>query len=313
MFVRRWVVAVLAVALLAATAACQAGLPDARAQDGRLRVVTSFYPLRFLVEQIGGDAVEVASLTPPGVEPHDYELTPRQVGSLTDPGLVVYAADFQPAVDAAVRLAPRARVLDVGPAARLQAHPDQLTRVGPSSDEHDEHGALDPHFWLDPVRYAAVAREVAAALTRADPDHAARYAAGLAGITGRLYRLDRDLAAGLRHCARTELVTSHAAFGYLAQRYRLRQVAVQGLTPDREPTPSRLEQVAAYVQEHHVTTIYAETMAAPAVARAVAAQTGARVAALDPIEGITDESAAADYFGIMRADLDALRTGLGCR
>lgn len=334
----RRVLALLAAPLL--LLGLTAGLSGCRvdrsaAAGGRVSVVASFYPLQYAVEQIGGAHVSATSLTPPGSEPHDLELTPREVVSVAKAQLVVYADGFQPAVDSAVQQAPSGADLDVAKAADLSLSLDDVTTVGSSgagtsehesghessvhessgheSSGHDESGHnTDPHFWLDPVRYAQVATVIADRLSTIDPTHRADYQAGLTAFTGKLNALNHDFATGLRTCSIRAIVTGHAAFGYLSARYHLQQVGVLGLTPDQEPTPGRLRDVASYVKEHHVTTIYTETLASPAVAQAVARQTGARVATLDPIEGITEASAAKDYFGIMRANLAALRTGQDC-
>lgn len=302
--------ATAALALLVPVAGCST--PSSATTDGRLRVVTSFYPIMFAVQQIGGDHVAVSSLTRPGIEPHDLELTPKQVTSMAFAGLVVYARGFQPAVDSAVEQAPKGTVLDVAPAADLSLSLDKITTVGSSGSQAGQEGGTDPHFWLDPVRYSAVGADIANRLIKADPAHRTDYVAGLHRFQAELRTLRQQFTTGLKSCSNTTIVTSHAAFGYFAERFGFKQAGVLGITPDQEPTPGRLQEVAAYVKEHHVTTIYAETLASPAVANAVANETGAKVAVLDPIEGVTSASAAKDYFGIMRADLATLRQGQGC-
>ena len=170
----------------------------------------------------------------------------------------------------------------------------------------------DPHFWLDPVRYAAVAQAVADRLGTVDPEHRADYAARAKAFKARLAALDGEFRRGLAHCASTSIVTSHNAFGYLARRYGMSQVGITGLSPEAEPEAATLARVATYVKEHHVSTIYAETLVSPAIADTVARETGAKVATLDPLEGLTSSSAGADYFAVMRSNLAALRAGQGC-
>jgi zinc transport system substrate-binding protein len=173
--------------------------------------------------------------------------------------------------------------------------------------------AADPHFWLDPTRLAAVATVLAERLERMDPAHAPFYRINLDRLTRDLRELDGLLRAGLASCASTELVTSHVAFGYLARRYGLHQVGITGLSPDAEPDPGRLASAAAFVRAHHVGTIYYETLVSPAVARTVAAETGARVDVLDPLEGLDESSNGADYLEVMRSNLSTLRKGQSCR
>ncbi|MFN8014977.1 MAG: metal ABC transporter substrate-binding protein, partial [Dermatophilaceae bacterium] len=240
-------------------------------------------------------------LTKPGGEPHDLELLPRQILDIQDAALVVHLSHFQPAVDAAVAAHAAERSLDVAEAA------DLLTLT----EEHD-HGAVDPHFWLDPTRLAAVGEAIADRLAQADPAGAAAYRANAAAFTAQLTTLDAEVETGLATCTNRDLVTGHSAFGYFAERYGFTQEPISGLSPDLEPRASDLAHVVEFVREHDVRTIYAETIASPLITQALARETGARVAVLDTVEGISDESAAADYPGVMRANLATLRLGQDC-
>jgi zinc transport system substrate-binding protein len=310
----RSLLSALAALAVLALSACGSGHAGSDG-PGRLQVVAAFYPLQYAVEMIGGAQVEVASLTKPGGEPHDVELTPRQVGRVAQADLVVYERGFQPAVDAAVSREAANHSLDVSHAARLEP----LAAHGVDAHEQDSaqqsgsHGTLDPHFWLDPQRYADVGDAVARALAARDPAHAAAYQARAAGFRENLGVLDAELATGLAHCAVHELVTSHAAFGYLAERYGMHQEGISGLDPEAEPDPATLARVVDHIRRTGATTVYAETLASPAVASTVARETGARLAVLDPLEGITDQSAGTDYPSVMRANLTALRAGQECR
>ena len=294
----------LPAALLALTVAagCSPGAaPSGFADDGRLRVVTAFYPLQFLSERIGGDAVTVSQLTKPGAEPHDVELSPRQVGDISDAGLVVYLRGFQPAVDDAVRLEARDRAFDAGSAVELLPYDDQDEAAA---------GGTDPHVWLDPVRYASIAGQVEQRLAAADPAHAADYTARAAAVRAELAALNTEYAQRLRTCARHEIVTSHEAFHYLADRYGLTEVGITGISPEAEPSPGRLAQVADQARKTGTTTIFFETLVSPKVADTLAREIGARAAVLDPIEGLTVPGS--DYFSVMRDNLAALTLALGC-
>ncbi len=297
-------IAVLAVLLLAALAGCTS---DSRQADGRVQVEASFYPLEWMAERVGGAHVEVVSLTKPGAEPHDLELSPRDVAAVEHADIVVYLRGFQPAVDTAVADTSGPVVFDAAPAARLDRtfSPIEGGRKAASN-------TVDPHFWLDPPRLVAVARSFAVSLTKHDPSHAAAYRRNLAALAADLGRLDAAYRTGLASCQQRDLVTSHNAFGYLAARYGLRQVGIAGLTPEQEPSARQLAAVSRYVERHHVGTIYFETLASPAVARTVARESGARTAMLDPIEGLDDASQGGDYLQVMRANLTNLRAGQEC-
>ncbi|MEU2625731.1 metal ABC transporter substrate-binding protein [Kitasatospora sp. NPDC007106] len=304
-------VALTATALAAALAltAC-GGTSSAQDAGGRLLVVASFYPMEFLASQIGGEHVKVTDLTAAGVEPHDLELTARQVGAVQKAGAVLYLKGLQPTVDKAVEQSHSKHVVDATAASPLVDH--HLDEGGEEADGHGhEHGgpAGDPHIWLDPTRYAAVAKAVGAAFADADPAHAADYEKNTADLVTRLTALDTEFRDGLKGSGTKAFVTSHAAFGYLADHYGLEQIAINGVDPEAEPSPARLATIQQAAREHGVTTIFFESLVSPALATSVAKDLKLRTAVLDPIEGI--KNGKGDYFSVMRQNLTNLRAALG--
>lgn len=311
-FPRRLFGAALLAGALLGTVAC-GGTPQqasAGSGTGQFDVVVAFYPFQFLAERVARDHARVHNLTEPGTEPHDLELTPRQVGAVTSADLVIYERSFQPAVDEAVAQSGNPAVLDVATVVPLQ--PAART----PDDEHEgsahDKDPLDPHIWLDPANMASITTEVAARLSAADPAHALDYVTNARTLTQELSGLDGDIRRGLASCTRTEFVTTHAAFGYLARRYGLTQIAISGLTPDTEPSPARIAEVQTQAQQHGITTVFYETLASPAVATSIATDLGLRTDVLDPIEGMTPQSRGTDYLSVMRANLAALRQAGGC-
>jgi zinc transport system substrate-binding protein len=284
------------------------------AASGRTAVTAAFYPLAYAVEQVGGDAVTVTNLAQPGAEAHDLELAPRDVAALGSSTLVVFLKGFQPAVDDAVASQVAAdRALDVTSAADLSrpAEPDDHADEG-AGDHPDAATGADPHFWLDPQRYAAVATEIGDRLEEVDPARATAYRERTAAFVARLEKLDADFRTGLATCRSRQLVTGHTAFGYLAERYGLEQVGIAGVSPDAEPTAATMAEIVDVVRAEDVTTVFAETGVSPALTQAVARETGARVATLDPVETISKSSPGEDYVAVMTANLAALQKGLGC-
>jgi zinc transport system substrate-binding protein len=269
----------LVILVLAFSASGCAGDGDSSSER---TVVAAFYPLAWAVERIVDDSTRVVSLTPSGVEPHDIELSPRDVETVREADFVVYlSGGFQPAVEEAV-----------------------AQRVGPSLDVLDADS--DPHIWLDPPAFAAVFEKLARELD------AARAAGKL---VLELRRLDSEYRAGLRRCERRTLVTTHAAFGRLAERYGLDQLALAGRSPEAEPSPRELEELIEKVRASGATTVFAEPLVSDDVAETVAREAGISVSTLDPVEGLSEERLAAgeDYLSIMRSNLAALREALGCR
>jgi zinc transport system substrate-binding protein len=297
---------------LTATAGC-AGADEGGSTSGPLRIVAAFYPLAYVAERIGGADATVTNLTPPGAEPHDLELRPRQVASVAEADVVVYEKGFQPAVDEAVEQNPPKAVVEVTRVVPLE---DFGTLEGDDASAHAGHGHEslrgDPHVWLDPLKFARVAEAVGAAFAEARPAAAQGFTQRVAAVKNDLTQLDDEFARGLAHCERRVFVTSHGAFGYLAQRYGLDMVAVSGLDPDAEPSPARLAEVAQVIRDTGVTTIFTERLVSPKVAQTLAADLSVTTAVLDPIEGLTDETAHEDYLSLMRTNLAALQKANGC-
>jgi zinc transport system substrate-binding protein len=314
MLVRRWLRALACLLILAAATGCtRAGsASSARTEQDQLAIVTAFYPLQFIAQRVAGDLATVANLTQPGAEPHDLELTPRQVARLTTASLVIYEKGFQPAVDDAVHQSENREVIDtttIVPLRPLTAPGDDL---GHGEGAGHDHPALDPHVWLDPTSVSRIAAAVQERLVTIDPDHAVDYKRNASSLSKELRNLDQSFRSGLAHCVRTEFMTTHAAFGYLAERYHLTQIPISGLNPDSEPSPARIAEVQRVAREHGLTTIFSETLVSPAVAQAIAGDLGLTTDVLDPIEGITSQSRGQDYLSVMSANLAALRKAGEC-
>ena len=311
--VRRLGVAACLLSLLAAAACASTGSAGTPTRTpGQLRIVAAFYPLQFITQRVVGEHATVVNLTQPGAEPHDLELTPRQVASLTTANLVIYEKGFQPDVDEAVRQSENREVIDTTTVVSLRPLMTNGDDLGHSEGAGHDHSALDPHIWLDPTSVSRIAGAVQARLVIIDPDHASDYRRNARELEQELRGLDLSYRSGLAHCVRTEFITTHAAFGYLAQRYHLTQIAISGLSPDAEPSPARIADVQRVARAYGLTTIFSETLVSPALARAIAGDLGLVTDVLDPIEGLTDQSRGHDYFSIMASNLAALRKAGGC-
>jgi zinc transport system substrate-binding protein len=305
MAVRRVVAALLAAVIGSAASACGT---TGDSGEGRVGIVAAFYPLQFIAERIGGDQVQVTNLAPPGAEPHDMELTPAQVASIAEADLVLHLNGFQPSVDDAVAQGSKAS-LD---AATLVPQLDPQEPIGPPDPDHEEEEAgRDPHLWLDPNRLATIGTKLGERLADLDPENASAYRTRAAELGTELGNLDREFSDGLANCQRREIVVSHSAFGYLADRYDLRQIPLTGLSPEVEPTPQHLAAAADEARRVGATTVFFETLVSPRVAEVVADSIGAQTAVLDPIEGL-EPGASGDYVSVMRENLATLRAALGC-
>ncbi|MFF7649172.1 metal ABC transporter substrate-binding protein [Streptomyces sp. NPDC007983] len=293
--------------------ACSNHTGDGRT-DGKLDVVASFYPMQFLAQRIGGNHVHVSTLTKPGVEPHDLEISPRQTAQLSKAGLVVYLKGLQPSVDRAIGQAEPRHVADAASYTSLEDHGTEVEGEdghGHGHEAHEGDAAADPHIWLDPVRYAQVAEGVGKALRKADPDHAAAYKKNTAALVKQLGALNEDFETGLKGRGTDTFITTHAAFGYLSERYGLRQEAISGLDPESEPSPARMRGLHTIAKKDKVGTVFFETLVSDKTAKTLAGDLHLKTDVLDPIEGIGKASKGRDYFEVMRSNLTALRKALG--
>ena len=265
---------------------------------GEPTVVASFYPLAFVAYRVAGSAARIVDLTPPGAEAHDVEPTASQVQEISEADVVLFlGGGFQPSIEDLAA--------DVGDAALDVSRTQSLL---PATGESDE--PFDPHMWLDPTRLIPVAEAVSDRLEDDDPDHASGFRRRSRDLVRDLTTLDRDFKTGLADCESRQIVTSHEAFGYLADRYGLEQIGIAGPDPEAEPSPQRIAEVTDFIKEHEVTTIFFETLVSPEIAETIAQETGARTAMLDPLESPPQEGG---YLTTMRANLATLREALRCR
>ncbi|WP_405618266.1 metal ABC transporter substrate-binding protein [Streptomyces sp. NBC_01511] len=289
---------------------------------GKLAVVTSFYPMQYLAEEIGGTHVDVSTLTKPGVEPHELELGTRQAAQLGEADYILYLKGIQPAVDEAITAAGVKNTVDAASLTTLEKHgAEDGHDHGEDGHEHEaDHGhegegeaGTDPHIWLDPVKYTEVAKGVGASLEKADPDNAAAYRKNTTALVERLTTLDTAFEQGLADTATKTFITTHSAFGYLAERYGLTQESISGLSPESEPSPARIKELRSVADRDKVGTVFFETLVSDKTAKTVAADSGLRTDVLDPVEGITDRSKGADYVEVMESNLAALEKALGAK
>ncbi|WP_369201189.1 metal ABC transporter substrate-binding protein [Streptomyces sp. PU-14G] len=306
-------------------AACGSGTGD----DGKVHVAASFYPMAYLAQQIGGDRVEVQNLTQPGTEPHDLELSPKQTGELSEADMIVYLKGLQPAVDEAVEQSGVKNVAEATSFTTLEKHGtdvhgeeghehgghdhgDEGHDHGHEGHDHGDETGGDPHVWLDPVRYAEVAEGVGAQLQKADPDHKDEYKKKTDALVKRLGKLDQEFEDGLKGKKTDTFITTHAAFGYLAERYGLHEEAVAGIDPESEPSAARMKDLHDIAKKDDVDTVFFENNASDKTAKTLAGDLNLKTAVLSPLESVKNPKTQ-DYFSVMHQNLTALKTALGAQ
>jgi zinc transport system substrate-binding protein len=321
-FVRRHSVVGLLLSMSLAVSACgseanSASEADTAAGD-RPSVVTAFYPLQWMTEQVAGEAASVTSLTPKGSEPHDLTLDAKSLERLRDADVVIYLGEeFQPEVQKAIEQLPASvRRVDALKVPGI----DLLDVANTEADDHDhehahehedseEHGTHDPHVWLDPVRMQAVAKAIGEAMSAVDSARATTFSSNVAGLESRLASLNGSTAAKLANCQRRTLVTGHAAFRYFANRYGLTQLSITGISPDEDPDPKSLQSIAAAAKSAGATTVYFEDALPSKLAETVAREIGAET---DLLSALEFQPEAGDYLTVMDQNTDRLVKGLSC-
>ncbi|MBI4338114.1 MAG: zinc ABC transporter substrate-binding protein [Chloroflexi bacterium] len=301
-----WALALLLAAVALATGGC-AG----RGREGlgeRVSVVTTAYPLEFFARQIGGDAVEVRNLVPLGVEPHEWEPSPRDMADIGAGDLFVYnGAGLDPWAERALA-AVQSPNLVVVEATR------GMDLISASEGQAGE-ATTDPHVWLDPILATQEATAVRDGLIRVAPGQQKVFEENAQRLAQRLGELDQRYREGLAQCGRRTVIASHAFLGYLASRYDFQVIAIAGISTDVEPSPAQLASIAQQARELGQRYIFVEPLVSPALAKTLAREVGAQTIVLNPVEGLTRDDVAAgkDYFSIMAENLEALRLAMECR
>lgn len=314
--------AALGAATLMTLTACggqETGANGVSPEDAQLTLVTSVYPLEWLATEIGGDRVSVNQLTEPGAEPHDLELTGRQIGEVSEADIAFYVTGLQPAVDEAVEQEASGNALDVSDIVDLL--PIEETQGDHDHDhEHEDesegaghdHGDHDPHFWLDTERMNEAASALAERMSEVDPEGADGYEANAEQVSRTLTTLAEEYEENLASCEHRDVVVGHTAFTYLTEAHDLEQVGLSGVDPDSEPSPSQIAEISDIVDERGINTIFTEPLMPAGTTDTIAGETGAEVEVLDPLEGVTEDSPGDDYPSIMRGNLEALTGALEC-
>jgi len=289
---RRLPLAVCALVFFLAPAGC-AGRRAGEADDGKLRVCASFYMMYDLCEKVGGGRINLFCLTPSGTEPHDWEPAPSDIITIGSADVFVYHGGVEFWADRALAAVSNAKLTVVR--ASDAAVPDGL--------------GDDPHTWLDPKLAKLELGEIASAFALADPGNENYYRENFSYWSSELDKLDDAYRDALAGAEGMYIVVSHEAFGYLCAAYGLTQTAVEGLSPDSEPSAGRIARIIDLMRENGIKTVFYGALTSPKAIEQIAEATGAEAAVLDPIEGLTAEGAqnGDDYFSIMYRNLDALR------
>jgi len=270
----------------------------------KLQVSASFYPLYFFSSQIGGDKASVQNITPAGSEPHDYEPTAQDVARIENGNMLVLNGGVEAWGD---------KIKD-----NLKGKNVKIIVAGEGLLTKDltENGEQmrDPHVWLNPQLAKKEAEKITEGYITIDPANTNYYKDNEKQLDNKLIQLDAEYKKGLANCQSKDIITSHTAFAYLADAYGLRQVSISGISPDEEPSPQQLADVADFAKKNSVKYIFFETLVSPKLSETIANEVGAKTLVLDPLEGISDEDRmqGKNYFTVMEENLKNLQTALEC-
>lgn len=313
-----WLIALLFLTVL--VCGCTANQKAPGADEGKITVYTSFYTMYDFTSKIAGDKANIINMVPPGMEPHDWEPSPKDIAGLSEADLFIYnGAGMEGWTEKVLDSIKGSKLIPVETSKNIPLEKAERSEPG-HQDEHDEdagghsheEGELDPHVWLDPMNAKLQMEAIRDGLIQADPQNSAYYRGRFEEYSGRLDALDEAYRSAAEGFSKKEIVVSHKAFGYLCQAYGLEQLAIEGVSSDSEPTPAKMIEITKFIREHEVKVIFFEELASPKVAEAIARETGARTALLNPLEGLTEENlrAGKDYFSVMEENLEALKQAL---
>ncbi len=271
-------------------------MPKPDNSSGKIHVTASFYPLYFFASEIGGDKAVVNNITPAGAEPHDYEPTPQDIAKIENSKLLILNGGFEAWGD-------KIKGGLVGKGVVLVIAGEGLLTKS------------DPHVWLSPALAKIETQRILAGFIKVDPTNTSYYSKNEKELETKLIQLDQDYKKGLKDCVRRDIVTSHSAFGYLADAYGFNQIAISGLSPDSEPSSQTLVEIVNFVRKNDIKYIFFEKLVSPKLSDTIASETGAKLLVLDPLEGIPQDEIekGADYFSVMRANLSNLEVALECQ
>ena len=306
-----WRIGLLAILVMLLLSACGNTKGTTEKSEDKIKVVTTFYPMYDFTKNIVGNLGDVEMLIPSGTEPHDYEPSAKDIAKITDSNVFVYnSLELEIWVKDVLENVDQKKVTVVDASQGIS-----LMDGAVNEDEEERKGhnhELDPHVWLDPVLAKKEVETIRDALIKSYPKHKETLEKNAATYLEKLSALDKDYQHAFKNAQNKTFVTQHAAFGYLAKQYGLTQEPIAGISPDQEPSPSRLAELKKYIENQHVSVIYFETTASSKVAKTLAKETGVELAVLNPLESLTqkEQEAGENYISVMKENLEALKKSI---
>ncbi|MBV1818617.1 zinc ABC transporter substrate-binding protein [Anaerosalibacter bizertensis] len=267
--------------------------------DGKLVVYTSFYPQYYLAKEIGKDKIDIHSIVPNGVEPHDFEPSMKQIKEVQNANIVVYnGADMEHWMDKLLETIDKKEVDIINSSEFVE-----LVKL---------EGRPDPHIWLDPLNMDKIGLEIKNSLVKMDEKNQEFYEKNYAELSSKLQKLNEEYEAVLKDKKRDTILVSHSAFTYITEKYDIEQISVTGISPEEEPSPKVISELIDIAKTKELEYIFLETLASPKTADIIAEEAKLEVLTLNPLEGLTkkEENNGEDYISIMEKNLENLKKAL---
>lgn len=310
---KKFILIVMAAALLLIITGCHKNeAPKTATTSPKLKVIATVYPVYEFVRQVGGDKVDVSMLVPVGAEPHDWEPSAKDLVKLRESKAVFFhGAGFESWIGKLLNKdnLGNSQAIEISKGIPLMKQEDEEEAEHSHSHGHNHDAETDPHLWLDPVLAQQQVKNIALALSNIDAANKDYYDANAQRYIAELESLHKEYQTALADVKQRSFVTNHAAFGYLAARYNLKQLSIMGLAPDAEPTPDRMAKLVKTVRENKLKYVFAETVVSSKLAETIARETGAGVLLLHPVDQLTENEwkAGQNYLSLMRANLANLK------
>lgn len=267
--------------------------------DGdKLLVYTSFYPLYFLADEIGGTNIDLKMVIPSGVDSHDYEPSMKQLKEIEQAEIFIYnGADFESWADKLI-----GTIVDE----------EKTLKASEAVELISDNGISDPHIWLNPENMSIIGKKIKDRFILIDEKNKDEYEKNFNELSKRLITLDNQFMDELKNKKKDTILVSHSAFAYMAERYNFHQLSVAGISPEQEPSPRTIANIIEIVEREDYEYIFLETLANPKTVDIIAEETNLKTLILNPMEGLTEEeqNKGEDYISIMEKNLENLKKAL---
>lgn len=284
--------------------------------NNKKQVVTSFYPLYFFTNEIAKDKINISNITPSGSEPHEYEPTPIDMTNIENSDLVILNGGGLESWGENIKInlnKSKTKIVSVGD--NLFVKKNDKNHKENEGGENHHHGGLDPHIWLSPILAIQIVDKIESELSQIDTENQEYYKSNAHILKEKLSKLDGEFKDGLKTCVNKNIITSHAAFYYLASTYGLNQISIAGLSQEEEPSSKEMTEIVKFAKSNNVKYIFFESLISPKLSLTIAREIGAKTLLLNPIEGLTIEEikSGKDYFSEMNNNLINLKIALECK